>query len=77
MRDMVRTDWAPRAVFITVEHLGNTAEARKRNRDGKPQTVFRAARNGLPVPRYRYRGSGADQLAGTYGDEWLDTPRDW
>ena len=77
MRDMVRTDWAPRAVFITVEHLGGTAEGRARNRAGKPMTVIREARNGLPVPRYRYQGTGADQLAGTYGDPWLDQSRDW
>jgi hypothetical protein len=77
MRDMVRHDWAPRAVFITVEHLGNTAEAKARNRAGKSQTVIRGTRNGLPQPRYRYRGNGTDQLLGTYGDEWLDKPCDW
>ena len=45
MRDLLRSDWAPRAVHLTVEHLGNTAEARKRNRAGKSQTVFRGTRN--------------------------------
>jgi hypothetical protein len=77
VRDLLRSDWAPRAVHLTVEHLGNTAEAKRRNRAGKSQTAIRAARNGLPEPDYVYRGNGEDQLLGTYGDPWLDPPRDW
>jgi hypothetical protein len=77
MRDMLRRDWEPRATSLTIEYLGNTAEARKRNRDGKPQTVIRESRNGLPEPCYAYRGTGEDIYLGTYGDPWLDTPRDW
>ena len=37
-------------------------------------------RNGLPedaAKPYAYRGTGEDQLLGTYGDKWLDQPRDW
>ena len=77
MRDFLRRDFEPQAIAVTVEHLGNTAEAKARNRAGKSQTVIRQARNGLPEPCYGYRGSGEDELLGMYGDPWLDRPRDW
>lgn len=64
-----RRDRIPVTTSLTVEYLGNRA--------GLPQTVIRESRNGLPEPCYAYRGTGADIYLGTYGDPWLDRPRDW
>jgi hypothetical protein len=44
------------------------------------QLVTALPRNGLPEPGerpYVYRGTGADVLAGSYGDPLLDAPDDF
>jgi hypothetical protein len=49
-----------------------------RPRPAAPRLVTARPRNGLPVlPPYVYGGSGADVLAGSYGDPLLDAPDDF
>ena len=52
-------------------------ERRRTTRHTPMSFVIALPRNGLPVPDYVYRGTGADQPAGTYGDTRLDAADDW
>jgi hypothetical protein len=64
-------------LFPSWEWYRERADSQQRSRRNAHLPVVALPRNGLPEPGgYAYGGTGEDQLAGSYGDQWLDEPDD-